>query len=204
MGITTEIFNEHIKKAVSDTFDTVTTEFGLKPNQNMKMSEAKKTIVLEIADNGIHHTEAIHDSYDQYFANTPTMLFHIHMNKGAFDEPVPKAVWKLSVFMDRLDKVYDRALAEQVQYLDVERFVTLELKLALAKFRWMCDRYNVQIDSKNYAIADDERDIFNAENNRSHVSQQYSTKLTMNAIRSKFFSQGELDQIIKFRERLGW
>ena len=222
MRINTEFFDENIKRAIINTFDSKVSglDIGCKPN--MTLSDAKKSIVLEIADSEIQYVEhtyypdsPIRDMNMDIFIHNPKQLYCIRLDCSGFDGPKPYPVWRLSIIMDRLYKIQTEALIDRnIRYLDIEEYICLELKLALSKFKWLCERYGVDLDRKRYAVMDDNNEIYAAEDNYSrgvktksidqYLDQVYSTKLTRDTITAGYFTMDDREKIIKFRTRLGW
>ena len=57
MRINTEFFDEHIKRAIINTFDSKVSDLDIGCKPIMTLSDAKKSIVLEIADSEIQYVE---------------------------------------------------------------------------------------------------------------------------------------------------
>lgn len=222
MRINTELFDEHIRRAIVYGFDSTTSALGINNRQDMTTADAKKSIVLEIADSEIQYVEhtyypdsPIRDMNRDIFIHNPKQLFNIRLDCSPLCGSKPYPVWRLSVIMDRLYKIQTEALTDNnIQYLDIEEYIRLELKLMLAKFKWLCEKYGVDLDRKRYAIKDDINQIYAADDNYSrgvknksidqYLDQVYSTKLTRDAITAGYFTMTDREKIIKFRTRLGW
>jgi len=222
MRINTELFDEHIKRAITNTFDSRVSSMDIGCKSIMTLSDAKKSIVLEIADNEIQYVEHVYHPKSKIsdmsldgFIHNKKQLFNIRLDCSPLCGLKPYPVWRLSVIMDRLYKIQTEALIDRnVQYLDIEEYIRLELKLMLAKFKWLCEKYGVDLDRKRYAIKDDINQIYAADDNYSrgvknksidqYLDQVYSTKLTRDAITAGYFTMDDRDKIIKFRTRLGW
>ena len=222
MRITTELFDEHIRRAITNTFDSRVSSLDIGRKPNMTLSDAKKSIVLEIADNEIQYVEHTYNSESKIsdmsldvFIHNKKQLFSIRLDCSPLCGSKPYPVWRLNVIMDRLYKIQTDSLFDSnLQYLDIEEYICLELKLMLAKFKWLCEKYGVDLDRKRYAIKDDINQIYAADDNYSrgvknksidqYLDQVYSTKLTRDAIIYGYFTMDDRDKIIKFRTRLGW
>ena len=221
MRITTELFDEHIKRAIINTFDSRVSSLDIGCKSIMTLSDAKKSIVLEIADSEIQYVEHVYrpeskisDMSLDGFIHNQKQLFSIRLDCSPLCGSKPYPVWRLNVIMDRLYKIQTEALLDNIQYLDIEEYVCLELKLILAKFKWLCEKYGVDLDRKRYAIKDDINEIYAAEDNYSrgvkiksidqYLDQVYSTKLIRDVIIAGYFTMTDRDKIIKFRTRLGW
>lgn len=222
MKINTELFDEHIKRAIINTFDSMVSSLDIGRKEIMTLSDAKKSIVLEIADSEIQYVEHVYhpdskisDMSLDGFIHNQKQLFSIRLDCSPLCGSKPYPVWRLNVIMDRLYKIQTEALIDSnIQYFDIEEYICLELKLTLAKFKWLCEKYGVDLDRKRYAIKDDINEICAAEDNYSrgvkvksidqYLDQVYSTKLTRDAISADYFTMDGREKIIKFRTRLGW
>jgi hypothetical protein len=222
MRINTELFDEHIKRAIINTFDSRVSSLDIGCKSIMTLSDAKKSIVLEIADSEIQYVEhtyypdsPIRDINRDIFIHNPKQLCNIRLDCSAFSRPKPYPTWRLDIIMDRLYKIQAEVLSnDNIQYLDIEEYVCLELNLALSKFKLLCERYGVDLDRKRYAIMNDNSEIYAAEDNYSrgvkiksinqYLDHVYSTKLTRDVIIAGYFTMDDRDKLIKFRTRLGW